>query len=119
MRTTRSVQRRRADSAALAARVRRALGRKKGISEKRMFGGVCFLLRDNMLCAAGRNGFMFRVGKDQDAAAAKRKGAVRVRMRGKRLAGFFWVDPGVCDARSLKSWIVLAERYVLALPTKK
>ena len=62
---------------------------------------------------------MFRVGKEQDADAKERKGAVRVRMRGRRLAGFFWVDPGACDARSLKSWIALAERYVAVLPTKK
>jgi hypothetical protein len=40
-------------------------------------------------------------------------------MRGRSLAGFFWVDPAACDARSLKSWLALAEDYVAALPAKR
>ena len=107
------------DSDALAERVRRLLKGRRNISEKKMFGGVCFLLRDNMLCGAGRNGFMFRVGKEQHAAAKARKGAVPVRMSGRRLEGFFWVDPDASDARSLKSWLALAEGYVGTLPAKK
>src|SRR5262245_31152483 len=91
---------------------------RRGITEKKMFGGVCFLLRENMLCGAGRNGFMFRVGKEQDSAARKRKGAKRVRMSGRSLAGFFWVDPAKSDARSLKSWLALSSAYVAALPRK-
>jgi hypothetical protein len=107
------------DSAALAGRIRALLKGRRGISEKKMFGGVCFLLRDNMLCGAGRNGFMFRVGKEQHATAGKRKGAKPVRMSGRRLAGFFWVDPAACDARGLKSWLALAGRYVAGLPAKR
>src|SRR5262245_66191570 len=106
------------DSAALAERLRPLLRGRRAVSEKKMFGGVCFLLRDHMLCGAGRNGFMFRVGKEQHAAAAGRKGARPVVMRGRRLAGFFWVDPGVSDARSLRSWLALAESCVAALPPK-
>ena len=100
-------------------RLRRALAGRRALTEKKMFGGVCFLLRDNMLCGAGRNGFMFRVGKEQHAAAKARKGAVPVRMSGRRLEGFFWVDPDASDARSLKSWLALAEDYVGALPARK
>jgi len=107
------------DSAALAGRLRRQLKGRRAVSEKKMFGGVCFLLRNNMLCGAGRNGFMFRVGKEQDAMASRRKGARPVRMRGRRLSGFFWVDPDVCDARSLKAWLKLAQSYVAPLPAKR
>src|SRR5262245_26365053 len=107
------------DSAALAERLRALLKRRKSISEKKMFGGVCFLLRNNMLCGSGRNGFMFRVGKEQHGAAAKRKGAAPVRMRGRRLEGFFWVDPGSVDARGLRSWVALSENYVAALPPRR
>jgi TfoX/Sxy family transcriptional regulator of competence genes len=107
------------DAAALAERLRSQLKGRKSISEKKMFGGVCFLLRDKMLCGAGRNGFMFRVGKEQHAVASKRKGAKPVRMRGRRLSGFFWVDPAACDARSLKGWLGLAERHVATLPAKR
>lgn len=104
---------------ALAARLRTALKGRKAITEKRMFGGVCFLLRGNMLCGTGKTDFMFRVGKDQDAAALSRKGARPMDITGKAMKGFVWVDPASCDARSLARWIRLAEAYVGALPAKR
>lgn len=107
------------DAAALAARVRRILAGRRGITEKPMFGGVCFLRRRHMLCGAGKQGFMFRVGRAQHAKAVARRGASAVVMRGRALEGFVWVDPAACDARTLRSWIVLAGNYVSALPPKK
>lgn len=104
---------------ALAGRLRKALGGRKTIAEKRMFGGTCFLLRGNMLCGTGKPGFMFRVGKDQDAAALQRPDARPMDITGRIMKGFVWVDPKSCDARALKGWIGLAERYVAALPPKK
>jgi hypothetical protein len=61
---------------------------------------------------------MFRVGKAQDAAALARRGARPMDFTGRKLAGFVWVDPA-CDARSLRSWVALAENYVGALPAKR
>ena len=83
-----------------------------------MFGGVYFLLRGNMLCGTGKADFMFRVGNEQDAEALARKGARPMDITGKVMKGFVWVNPDVCDARALKRWIVLAERYVGKLPPK-
>ena len=103
----------------LNERVRKVLGDRDGLSEKAMFGGTCFLLSGNMLCAASSRRMMFRVGKDQDAAALKRPGARPMEMSGRRMAGFVFVDLAYCDARGLKSWIALAERYVSTLPAKK
>lgn len=103
----------------LADRVRDALAGKRALTEKKMFGGTCFLLRGHMLCGTGKQGFMFRVGRAQYAAALARSGATPVVMGGREFAGFVWVDPQVCDARSLKRWIVLAEDYVSALPPKR
>lgn len=104
---------------ALAARLRAALAGRKSITEKRMFGGVCFLLRGNMLCGIGKADFMFRVGKAQDAEALSRKGARPMDITGKVMKGFVWVDPASCDARCLARWIRLAETYVGALPAKR
>jgi TfoX/Sxy family transcriptional regulator of competence genes len=103
----------------LEERMRAALSGRRGIAEKRMFGGVCFLLRGNMLCGVGQDKFMFRVGKDQDAEALKRPGAKPMDFTGRPMAGFVWVEPAKCDARRLKRWIAMAERYVGALPAKK
>jgi len=105
--------------AALAGRLRKALSGRRRLAEKRMFGGVCFLLKGNMLCGVGDGRFMFRVGKDQDAAALERPGAAPMDFTGRPMKGFVWVDPARCDARRLKGWIAMAERYVGALPAKK
>lgn len=102
-----------------ASRLRAALGGHRTVTAKKMFGGVCFLLRDHMLCGSGKHGFMFRVGRAQHARAVKRRGASPVVMRGREFEGFVWVDPAACYARVLKSWIVLAEDYVSALPPKR
>ena len=49
--------------------LRDALAGLAGISEKRMFGGLCFLLNGNMLCGVHKNGGMARVGKENETAA--------------------------------------------------
>jgi len=104
---------------ALAARLHKAFAGRRNVVEKKMFGGVCFLLRGNMLCGMGEDKFMFRVGKDQDAAALQRPGARPMDITGRAMRGFVWVDPKRCDARALKRWIAMAEDYVGALPAKK
>ncbi|MDH3319121.1 MAG: TfoX/Sxy family protein [Betaproteobacteria bacterium] len=104
---------------ALAARLRKALAGRRRIAEKKMFGGVCFLLRGNMLCGMGEDKFMFRVGKAQDAAALKRAGAKPMDITGRVMKGFVWVDPKRCDARALKRWIAMAEDHVGKLPAKE
>ena len=103
----------------LAERLRTALARRRGVTEKRMFGGICFLLNDNMLCGTGSGNFLFRVGKDEHAAAVKRRGAKAMVHGGRRMEGFIWVDPAACDAKSVKGWIDLATAYVGKLPPKK
>ncbi len=106
------------DPEALAVRLRHAHSGRRGISEKRMFGGICLLHRGNLLCGSGGPGFMFRVGRDQDRAAMARPGAKAMRIKGRRFEGFVWVDPARCDARALRSWIAMAEKYVSTLPGK-
>lgn len=103
----------------LAGRLRKAFIGRKNVAEKRMFGGVCFLLPGNMLCGTGKADFMFRVGKDQDAGALKQPGARPIDITGKVMKGFVWVDPKACDASTIKRWIAMAERYVGKLPPKE
>ena len=102
----------------LAGRLRRAFAGRRSVSEKRMFGGVCFLLRGNMLCGTGKSDFMFRVGKQQNTEALSRPGARPMDFTGTVMKGFVWVDPASCDSRALKRWIAMAESYVGTLPAK-
>ena len=104
---------------ALAARLRAALAGRRGVTEKKMFGGMCFLLRGNMLCGTGKDKFMFRVGKDQHTAAMKRPGAKPMDITGRVMLGFLWVDPARCDAKALRRWLAMAVAYVDKLPAKE
>ena len=103
----------------LADRIRRRLKGRRTVSEKRMFGGVCFLLRGNMLCGTSKGRLMVRVGKEQDTAALARPGARPMNFTGKAMKGFVWVDARSFAGASLGRWIALAENYVGALPRKK
>lgn len=107
------------DGVALAARMRKALAGKRAISEKKMMGGVCFLLREHMLCGTAKPGFLFRVGAAQQSKALARRGASAMRFARRTSKGFIWVDPDACDARALRGWIALAERHVNSLPPKR
>jgi hypothetical protein len=107
------------EKAALAERLRSALKGRKMVTEKKMFGGTCFLLRDHMLCGTGTRGFLFRVGKEAHREAVERPGATAMVHNGRSMEGFIWVDPAASDAKKLKSWIALSESYVATLPPKR
>lgn len=107
----------------LSDRFRSALEGHEGISEKLMMGGVCFLLDGNMIGGASRKKdgtrlFMFRVGKDNEAEALTRTGAVIVEMGGRRKGGMIWVDEEACDKDAMKGWVSLALSFVSTLPAK-
>lgn len=111
------------DVAALAAtlRARLAVALKPPavpLAEKRMFGGICFLLNGNMLCGAGKNGYMIRTDRADAAKAEALPGGRPVVMKGRAMAGFYWVDPAACDTKALGRWLALAAGYVGALPAK-
>jgi hypothetical protein len=106
------------DAEALAEHLRRCLGSRGGLSETRMFGGVCFMLNGNMLCGAGKNGYMFRTDPARAAAAAALPGGAPVIMQGRTMKGFYWVDPDACGAKGLGRWLALSQEYVGAMPPK-
>ena len=102
----------------LADRMRGALRRWRGIEEKKMFGGYCWMLNGNMLCGVEVGRFMFRVGKELEAKALARKGASRMDITGRPMRGFVWVKAEEAEAQALLDWLKLAKQYVGALPPK-
>jgi hypothetical protein len=100
----------------IAVRMREALAPRK-TREVRMFSGLTFMLNGNMLCGVGWDGLLFRVGKAGHAEALK-LGAKPMKMNGKEMTGFVWVDPDAIDTKGLRAWIERAERYVGTLPRK-
>ena len=107
---------------ALAQRLRDELRKTKCVSEKRMMGGLCMLVNGNMLGGvdrkSGRDRFMFRVGKENEAKALRRAGASIVNMGGKRLGGLVFVEAEACDGQVLKEWVGMALGFVANLPKK-
>lgn len=102
----------------LADRMRAALKRRAGITEKKMFGGYCWMLRGNMLCGVEVGRFMFRVGKALEADALARPGTSPMDITGRPMRGFVWVRAERAEGKALQAWIDLASRYVAALPAK-
>ncbi|MGR8935161.1 MAG: TfoX/Sxy family protein [Gammaproteobacteria bacterium] len=89
------------------------------ISEKRMFGGVTFLLNGNMLCCASKQGLMVRVGKDAEPQALANPMAKRCEGTGRPMPGFISIEPdGISQDDILADWLAMARAYVSTLPPK-
>jgi hypothetical protein len=102
----------------LAGRIRAALPAGH-VTEKRMFGGVTFLLNGNMLCCASKQGLMVRVGRDAEAAALSQPFARPCLGTGRQMAGFIMVErAGIPDGGMLSQWLDMARAYVERLPPK-
>lgn len=108
----------RQDVLILAERIRAQLAAER-VSEKRMFGGITFLVNGNMLCCASRQGLMVRVGKEAEAAALSQPFAQPCLGTGRRMAGFIMVAPaGIAESTALSHWLEMARAYVSRLPPK-
>jgi len=90
-----------------------------GISERIMFGGLCFMLNRNMLCGVSPKGCMFRVGKDREAQARAIPGAGPMQFTGRRMGGMIDVsDEAFQDDTRRTQWLALALTNARALPAK-
>lgn len=97
----------------LADRVRQALGPRPDVTERRMFGGVCFLLDGKMLCGVATAALMVRVGPEAHAAALARPHARPMDFTGRPMVGFVYVDPaGVRTVKAIAPWLERAMAYV-------
>lgn len=104
----------------LANRVRTCLQQESGLSEKKMFGGLAFLLNGHMTVAAsGQGGLLVRVDPVQTDALARRPHVDRLVMRGREMNGWLRVDPPAVQTESdLQRWVQLGVAYVRTLPPK-
>jgi TfoX-like protein len=104
----------------LAGRLRALLADERGITEKKMFGGLAFLLRGNMCVAAsGRGGMLVRIDPADTAAAIARPHAKRMAMGGRSMDGWISVAPAGLEAkREVATWVRQSLAYVKTLPPK-
>jgi len=102
----------------LAERLRAALRARAGITERRMFGGICWLLEGHMLCGVERGRYMFRVGIAAETQALARPGVSPMDFTGRPMRGFVWVEAAAASGPSLQHWIELASKYIGTLPRR-
>ena len=89
------------------------------IEEKRMFGGLCFMLDGHMLCGVHKDGAMFRVGKERHAAALAIEGASEMAMTGRKMGGLVDVtDEAAADDTRRTQWMALSMENVRSLPPR-
>jgi TfoX/Sxy family transcriptional regulator of competence genes len=103
----------------LLERVRSALGRRR-VSEKRMFGGVAFLLRGHMCVGVLGSTLVVRVDKEKSDSLLSPPHVRPMDFTGRPMRGFLYVDgPAIRTAAALKKWVDRAVAYASALPPKK
>jgi TfoX/Sxy family transcriptional regulator of competence genes len=104
----------------LANRIRELLAAEEGVTEKRMFGGLAFLIGGNMsVSASGRGGLLLRCDPAETDALVAKPHASRAVMRGREMDGWLRIDPeGVRTKRQLAAWVKRGVTYARSLPAK-
>ena len=105
----------------LADRIRELLDGEADLTEKKMFGGLAFLVRGNMAVAAsGQGGVLVRVDPAQSGSLVATTGARPMVMRGRAMQGWLRVDADdVRTKRQLARWVRLGAAYARSLPVKR
>jgi TfoX/Sxy family transcriptional regulator of competence genes len=104
----------------LAGRIRALLGDRPELTEKKMFGGLAFLIGGNMaIAASGQGGILVRVDPDESAELVASTPAELMEMRGRTMAGWLRVDTAdVADDGALAQWVDRGTAYAASLPAK-
>jgi TfoX/Sxy family transcriptional regulator of competence genes len=90
-----------------------------GLTERRMFGGVCFGLNGHMLCGVVKDEIMVRIGPEAYARALRKPHAREMDFTGRAMIGYVYVaEPGFRSDVSLQAWLELACQFVHTLPAK-
>ena len=103
----------------LAQRIREVLEDRPGVNEKKMFGGLCFLVNGNMCCGVATDELMVRVGPDAYEAALAEPHAREMDFTGRAMKGFVFVGlDGFESDEDLERWVGRGASYAKSLPEK-
>ena len=106
-------------SESLAQRVRDRLYPLTSAEEKKMFGGIAFMVRGNMAVGVNQDDLIVRVGLENYENALEKPGVDLFKPTGKPMAGWITVaSDGYQTDKDLKSWIEMALEFVKTLPAK-
>ncbi len=103
----------------LAQRIREALGEPPGLVEKKMFGGVGFMVQGNMACGVNKDDLIVRVGAEQYEEALTKPHTRPFDMTGRSMKGWVMVSSeGYESDDALKDWVQRGVEFALSLPAK-
>jgi hypothetical protein len=103
----------------LAERIRETLAETGGVEEKKMFGGLAFMVRGNMCCGVSGGDLMVRVGPENYEAALSLPHGREMDFTGRPLKGMVFVGvEGLESDEDLQSWVNLGKEFVRTLPPK-
>ena len=105
----------------LAARIRELIVGEAGVTERKMFGGLAFLIGGNMsVAASGQGGLLVRVPPEETDGLVAKPHAAPMVMRGREMQGWLRVDSeGVRTKRQLEPWVKRGVAYARSLPPKR
>lgn len=103
----------------LAGRIRRHLGKRAGISERKMFGGIIFMLQGNMCCGVHRDALIVRLGPEEAGRALAEPHARVFDLTGRPMKAWVLVEAsGLGKDAALGKWLDRAVRWAGSLPPK-
>ena len=104
----------------LAGRVRKLLAKRKAIAEKKMFGGVAFLLNGNVCCGVHADEMIVRLNPEETDQVLAKPHTRIFDMTGRPMKGWILVkSAGVASEDALAKWVSMGVSYAASLPAKK
>lgn len=103
----------------LAERIQALIGKRRGVSEKRMFGGLAFMLNGNMCCGVVNDRVMLRLGPEGADEALKAPHTEPMDFTGKPMKSMVYLRPEGYEADAdLERWVETAMRFAKTLPAR-
>ena len=103
----------------LAVRIREVLTEQEGVTERKMFGGIAFMVGGNMACGVVRDHLMVRVRPDAHDEAMAQPHARPMDFNGRPMRGMIYVDPdGIASSKDLSRWVRLGASFAASLKSK-
>lgn len=103
----------------LAERLREVFVSRSDAQEKKMFGGLAFMVRGHMCCGVVRNELMVRVGKEAYSEALAQPHVREMDFTGRAMKGMVYVEPpGFQEEQDLQRWVERGLHFVETLPDK-
>jgi TfoX/Sxy family transcriptional regulator of competence genes len=103
----------------LLERIRAILASRDDVVEKKMFGGVAFMVRGNMACGPHNDNLLVRIGEDAASRALSEPHVKPMMFTGKALKPFATVEAaGIKTDAQLRRWVEMSAAYAASLPSK-